>query len=99
MLKVQRSSGVRGVGPAESTGKSRVRYWPGGTRFATSDSRRLPTNPREMKRSAICPPVELVLRSIQALRTPIDMERRLAREHCNIPANNRNNAPLRFVDE
>ena len=33
----QRSSGVRGVGPAESTGKSVVRYWPGGIRDATSD--------------------------------------------------------------
>ncbi len=26
------SSGVRGVGPADSTGKSRVSYWPGGSR-------------------------------------------------------------------
>ena len=27
----QASSGMRGVGPAESTGKSLVRYWPGGS--------------------------------------------------------------------
>src|SRR5262245_7792008 len=28
----QSSSGVRGVGPADSTGKSRSSYWPGGSR-------------------------------------------------------------------
>ena len=32
----QRSSGVRGVGPADRTGKSVVRYWPGGIREAMS---------------------------------------------------------------
>ena len=54
-LKLQRSSGVRGVGPAESTGKSRVTYWPGGTRSAAPGSRRLPRKPREMKRSTMLP--------------------------------------------
>ena len=29
---VHSASGVRGVGPAESTGKSCVSYWPGGIR-------------------------------------------------------------------
>src|SRR5215831_14922764 len=32
MVNVHSSSGVCGVGPAESTGKSEVRYWPGGSR-------------------------------------------------------------------
>ena len=32
IVKLHSSSGVCGVGPAESTGKSRVTYWPGGTR-------------------------------------------------------------------
>jgi hypothetical protein len=36
----QLSSGVCGVGPADSTGKSVVTYWPGGTLLvSTSDSR------------------------------------------------------------
>ena len=34
--KSQRSSGVSGVGPAESTGKSCSRYWPGGSRSSSS---------------------------------------------------------------
>src|SRR5580658_10798829 len=45
--KVHLSSAVRGVGPADSTGKSRVTYWPGGTRPGAS-SRRRPRKPREM---------------------------------------------------
>jgi hypothetical protein len=32
---VQFSVGVRGVGPADSTGKSWVTYWPGGTRLSS----------------------------------------------------------------
>ena len=36
MLNVHASSGVCGVGPADSTGKSRVTYWPGGTRVAST---------------------------------------------------------------
>src|SRR5205809_1094346 len=42
------SSGVCGVGPAESTGKSLVTYWPGGTRSGGASSRRRPLKPREM---------------------------------------------------
>ena len=42
------SSGVRGVGPAESTGKSWVTYWPGGTRAGSAPSRARPRKPREM---------------------------------------------------
>src|SRR3954454_10926209 len=38
-VKDQSASGVRGVGPADSTGKSVTTYWPGGTR-AGSTSRR-----------------------------------------------------------
>ena len=36
--KLQLSSGRCGVGPAESTGKSEVTYWPGGTRPASAGS-------------------------------------------------------------
>src|SRR4051795_3921594 len=36
---------ARGVGPADSTGKPRSRYWPGGMRGSVS---RLPRKPREM---------------------------------------------------
>src|SRR5262245_38268760 len=44
------SRGVCGVAPAESTGKSRVTDWPGGTRAgSTSASRRRPRKPRETK--------------------------------------------------
>src|SRR5579871_3117509 len=37
---------MRGVGPAERTGKPRSRYWPGGRRFASSSERRRPKKPR-----------------------------------------------------
>src|SRR5438034_1990192 len=47
-VKSQAASGVRGVGPAERTGKSRVSYWPGGSRPAVSADCRLPRNPREI---------------------------------------------------
>ncbi len=45
-VNVHCSSGVRGVGPAESTGESGVTYWPGGTRSRGPPSRR-PRKPRE----------------------------------------------------
>ena len=45
--KLHSSSGVCGVGPAESTGKSSVTYWPGGTRAGSTDERRRPRKPRE----------------------------------------------------
>src|SRR2546430_13662446 len=40
-------SAVCGVGPAERTGKSRVTYWPGGTRAGFTSAARRPRNPRE----------------------------------------------------
>src|SRR5438128_3747823 len=46
---VQSVSGVRGVGPAERTGKSLTRYWPGGRRPACPLSRGRPWKAREMK--------------------------------------------------
>src|SRR5258706_10344485 len=46
--KLHRSIGWWGVGPADSTGKSCVRYWPGGTRPAADASPRRPRNPREI---------------------------------------------------
>src|SRR6188768_1769581 len=45
--KLHSSSGVCGVGPAERTGKSRVTYWPGGTRAGSTSAARRPRNPRE----------------------------------------------------
>ena len=53
MRKVQSASGVRGVGPAERTGKSWVTYWPGGTRPSVSGSCLRPKKPREMKLSGM----------------------------------------------
>jgi hypothetical protein len=47
-VKFHAVSGVCGVGPAERTGKSRVSYWPGGSRAAVSADCRLPRNPREI---------------------------------------------------
>ena len=43
---VHLGSDVRGVGPADRTGKSRVTYWPGGTRSAGT-SWRLRWKPRD----------------------------------------------------
>src|SRR5688572_5024261 len=51
--KSQLVSGVRGVGPADSTGKSGVSYWPGGSRPAVADGCRRPRNPREKNDSAM----------------------------------------------
>src|SRR3954464_8510122 len=47
-VKSHFSTGLRGVGPAERTGKSRVSYWPGGSRDAASLLDRRPRNPREI---------------------------------------------------
>src|SRR5215471_5964754 len=44
--KSHSSSGVCGVGPAERTGKSSVRYWPGGS-LPSGPSLRRPRNPRD----------------------------------------------------
>src|SRR6266511_63086 len=38
IVKLHASSGVCGVGPADSTGKSSVTYWPGGTRARSAPS-------------------------------------------------------------
>src|SRR4051794_41568056 len=48
IVKVHSSSGVRGVGPADSTGKSSTVYWPGGTLEGSTSRRRRPPNPREI---------------------------------------------------
>src|SRR6185312_16583288 len=46
---VHSGSGVWGVGPADSTGKSWVTYWPGGTRpCSPAEGRRRRRKPREM---------------------------------------------------
>src|SRR5215211_9175516 len=47
MEKSHSSTGVRGVGPAESTGKPSTRYWPGGRETSLSLCLRRPRNPRE----------------------------------------------------
>src|SRR5213593_4300833 len=47
MVKVHWSRLTRGVGPADSTGKSVTTYWPGGTRELDAVSRRRPLNPLE----------------------------------------------------
>src|SRR5207253_3766518 len=44
MEKVHCARLTRGVGPADRTGKSVTRYWPGGTRELDAESRRLPLN-------------------------------------------------------
>src|SRR4029077_8193833 len=45
--KFHSSRALCGVGPAESTGKSGVTYWPGGTRDGSASSRRRPRKPRD----------------------------------------------------
>src|SRR5438309_7710338 len=45
----QSVNGVLGVGPADSTGKSVTRYWPGGKRPAGASSLGRPRKAREMK--------------------------------------------------
>jgi hypothetical protein len=47
MEKSHSESGVRGVGPAESTGKSSTRYCPGGRRSSCSVRLRRPVKPLE----------------------------------------------------
>src|SRR5713101_4120446 len=62
--KSQRSRGVCGVGPAESTGKPRSRYCPGGSRPATSLFWRRPRKAREMNPSLMSSPPDLLSRHI-----------------------------------
>src|SRR5690242_13043088 len=47
-VKLHFARGVCGVGPADSTGKSRVSYCPGGSRAAAPASGRRPRKPREI---------------------------------------------------
>src|SRR5438270_13333503 len=56
---VQSVTGVRGVGPADNTGKSLTRYWPGGRRPSGAWSRGRPWNAREMKVMIEAPPSQL----------------------------------------
>src|SRR5712692_2359843 len=68
MEKSQAESFVCGVGPAESTGKPRSRYCPGGSLPLVSLGWRRPRNPREKNPSLIVsPPVLLSLCSYYAL--------------------------------
>src|SRR5207247_1813224 len=60
MEKSQFASGVCGVGPAESTGKPRSRYCPGGMRSLSSLFWRRPRNPREKNPSFMSSPPVLV---------------------------------------
>src|SRR5450755_31669 len=46
IVNLQLARSTRGVGPLARTGKSSVRYWPGGSRRATSSLGRCPENPR-----------------------------------------------------
>src|SRR3954463_3330719 len=52
IVNVQSSVSVRGVGPADSTGKSSTTYWPGGTRDVSTSRRGRPRKPRETKAMA-----------------------------------------------
>src|SRR5262247_3680006 len=56
--KSHASRGVRGVGPAERTGKPSSRYWPGGS-FVSGPLRR-PPKPREINPSRMFRPSSLV---------------------------------------
>src|SRR2546423_9792194 len=60
MVKRHWSSRIRGVGPADSTGQSSTRYWPGGIRPACSGLRRRPKNPRETNPSPMAPRTSLL---------------------------------------
>ena len=61
ILNSQSSSRTRGVGPADSTGKSAVRYWPGGSSARSERAR--PVNPGDT--IPMWPPPWLVGRSAQ----------------------------------
>src|SRR5687768_10374331 len=62
IVKSHSSRGVRGVGPAERTGKPSTRYWPGGTRTSPSACLRRPRKPREMNPPLTNVPPTVVLR-------------------------------------
>src|SRR6266853_4400805 len=71
--KSQRSRGVCGVGPADSTGNPRSRYCPGGSRPATSLGFRRPRNPREKNPSLMWSPPDLFRFSLYALHYSISL--------------------------
>src|SRR5262245_17110765 len=71
---VHSSSGVCGVGPAASTGKSVVTYCPGGTRASSASSRRLPLKPRETN-DIFCLLVSTFLASLKDDRPPLAASR------------------------
>jgi len=48
IVKLHAASGVCGVGPADSTGRPLVTYWPGGTPEGSLMARRRPRNQREI---------------------------------------------------
>src|SRR5688500_13796829 len=62
IVKSHSSRGVRGVGPAERTGKPSTRYWPGGILTSPSARLRLPRKPREMNPPPTNVPPAVVLR-------------------------------------
>src|SRR5215204_6159814 len=62
IVKSHSSRGVRGVGPAERTGKPSTRYWPGGIRTSPSARLRRPRKPREMNPPLTNVPPAVVLR-------------------------------------
>src|SRR3712207_795992 len=63
------SSGVRGVGPAERTGKPSTRYWPGGS--AVSWPLRRPLKPLEKNRSPMLLTSSLSCPSPASRETPL----------------------------
>src|SRR5918995_6748687 len=65
IVKSHSASGVRGVGPAERTGKPSTRYWPGGIWTSPSVRLRLPRKPREMNPPPTNVPPAVVLRRSQ----------------------------------
>src|SRR5690606_32702201 len=62
------SRGMRGVGPADSTGKSAVTYWPGGTLPSGPSSRRRPRKPRVTKLIVCSSPSD---RPVRSSRPPV----------------------------
>src|SRR5262245_41281235 len=82
--KCHSSSGVCGVGPAERTGKSRVTYWPGGTRAGSTSAARRPRNPRETTAGLSCLGGTSVLLFVRAcevgicVRVVVDVECQVA---------------------
>src|SRR5258707_14429742 len=71
--KVQSVSGVRGVGPADMTRKSRTRYWPGGRRPDGVWSLGRPRNARETKvifKGSSCATGRFTLRQVKTALGP-----------------------------